>query len=137
MDKISKTLVLAGYLLTLIWFNPVIADNATILAASFRNMGNGLWSVKVTLKHGDTGWDHYADNWRVVDGEGNIIGDRVLHHPHVNEQPFTRELSGVKIPEGITTVYIEAHDKMHGWGLNRLVVDLKKVVNGRLTVKVE
>ncbi len=110
------------------------ANDVQILAAELNSRGDNLWLVKVTLKHADTGWEHYADNWRVVDKDGNILGDRVLLHPHVDEQPFTRSLSGVKIPDGISTVYIEAHDKKHGWTPNRLTVDLSKLVDGRLKV---
>ena len=28
---------------------------------------NGSWSFSVTLSHEDTGWDDYADGWRVVE----------------------------------------------------------------------
>ena len=70
----------------------------------------------------------------MVDEEGNVLGDRVLHHPHENEQPFTRSLSRVKVPEGVTVVYIEAHDKLHGWTEKRLKVDLEKVQDGTLKV---
>ena len=53
------------------------------------------YRFSVTVLHDDKGWDHYADKWEVIDGEGNVLGVRVLHHPHVGEQPFTRQLSGV------------------------------------------
>ena len=126
MNRFNKANALAAGLLTLTVLNTADADDVKILAADFHSSGSNRWSLNVTLKHGDTGWDHYADNWRVVDGEGNMLGDRVLYHPHVEEQPFTRGLGGVKVPEGITTVYIEAHDKVHGWTPNRLKVDLTK-----------
>jgi hypothetical protein len=137
MSKLNKSSVLLTCLLTLTLFNTAVADDVKILAAEFNSSSGNRWSVNVTLKHVDTGWDHYADNWRVVDREGNVLGDRVLFHPHVNEQPFTRSLSGVEVPEGLTTVYIEAHDKIHGWSSNRLTVDLKKARGGRLRVKAE
>ena len=73
------------------------------------------WRFSVTLLHGDTGWDHYADAWRVVDAEGEVLGTRVLAHPHENEQPFTRSLGGVSIPVGATSVWIEVRDSVHGW----------------------
>jgi hypothetical protein len=69
----------------------------------------------VTLSHPDTGWDHYADGWEVLDAEGNSLGVRELAHPHVTEQPFTRSLSGVKIPEGVTVVYVRARCNVDGW----------------------
>jgi len=119
----------------LVAFKPAHADNVKILAADFSKTGENKWSVDITLKHDDTGWDHYADNWRVVDNEGNIVGDRVLYHPHVDEQPFTRGLNNVKIPESVTIVYVEAHDKVHGWTSNRLKVDLKLLTDGQLKIE--
>jgi len=136
-QQLNTTNVLATALLTLVVLNTADADDVQILAADFRSSGSNHWSVSVTLKHGDTGWDHYADNWRVVDSEGNILGDRVLHHPHVGEQPFTRGLGNVMVPEGITNIYVEAHDKVHGWTPNRLTVDLGKASDGHLRVKAE
>ena len=137
MNKFNKTNGLAAVLLVLTMLNTADAGDVKILAADLHSSGGNRWSLNVTLKHGDTGWDHYADNWRVVAGEGNMLGDRVLFHPHVEEQPFTRGLGDVKVPEGITIVYIEAHDKVHGWTPNRLKVDLTKASGGRLRVETE
>jgi len=122
-------------LITLTVLNTAEAGNVKILAADFTSSGDNQWSVSVTLKHHDTGWNHYADNWQVVDGEGNVLGDRVLYHPHVGEQPFTRSLDKVKVPEGTTTVYIKAHDSVHGWTPNRLTVELDKASDGYLRVE--
>lgn len=41
---------------------------------------------------------------------------RELAHPHVHEQPFTRSLDGVEIPEGVEKVTIRAHDSVHEYG---------------------
>ena len=131
----ANTLIVS--LLMLVAPMMVGAGSVEILAADFRHGSGENWSLAVTLKHGDTGWDHFADNWRVVDGEGNVLGDRVLHHPHVNEQPFTRNLSSVTIPPEIDTVYIEAHDSEHGWTSYRLKVDLNRAVDGRLRVEAD
>ena len=91
--------------------------------------------MNVTLEHDDTGWNHYADKWQEVDSEGNVLGGRVLSHPHFCEQPFPRGLGDVEVPKGITTVYIEAHDKVHGWTSNRLETNLDKATDGRLRVE--
>ena len=114
--------------------NTAVADDVSILMADFRSVANNHWAVNVTLKHADEGWDHYADNWRVVDVQGNVLGDRVLFHPHVDEQPFTRGINSVHIPTGVTNVYIEAHDKKHGWTTERLQVDLTKATSGHVRV---
>jgi hypothetical protein len=110
----------------------VFANDVEIVHASFRHAGDG-WSVDVTLRHADTGWEHYADAWRVVADDGGVLGTRTLYHPHENEQPFTRSL-GVKIPAGMTTVYVEAHDKVHGWSPQRVRVDLDSSKGERFEV---
>ncbi|MFV2051848.1 hypothetical protein [Aliiroseovarius sp. YM-037] len=83
------------------------------------NRSGDEWRFNVTLSHADTGWDDYADGWRVEAEDGTDLGTRVLHHPHVEEQPFTRSLSGVTIPEGTETVYIRARTKPEGWAEDR------------------
>jgi hypothetical protein len=107
------------------------ADEIIIRNADFSYKGNNNWSVNVTLQHKDSGWDHYADNWRIIDAKGNILGDRVLYHPHVEEQPFTRGLGSVNIPASLNKVYIEAHDKVHGWSSKRLEIDLEAARNSK------
>ena len=92
-----------------------LASEADVVGVEARSSGGG-WSFDVTVRHADTGWEHYADAWRVVGPDGVVYGTRALVHPHVNEQPFTRSLSGVMIPEGVATVTVEAHDSVHEWG---------------------
>ncbi len=84
------------------------------------------WDVSTTLRHADAGWEHYADAWRVVTPSGRVLGTRTLYHPHVDEQPFTRSLPRVSIPPEAAIVFVEAHDKVHGWASQRVQVDLTK-----------
>jgi hypothetical protein len=91
------------------------ADSSQILAVDASKSGNS-WRFDVTLKHTDTGWDHYADGWGVYLPDGTELGYRVLAHPHVNEQPFTRSLGRVEIPQGTKTVIIRPRDSVHGLG---------------------
>jgi hypothetical protein len=93
---------------------PVLADPPVIENVAATPTG-ATWQFDVTIRHPDTGWDHYADGWRVLDMAGNELGLRVLYHPHVDEQPFTRSLSGVAIPEGTRQVRIQARDTLDGW----------------------
>ena len=81
-------------------------------------------TFRVTLEHADEGWNHYADLWEVVTLDDQLLGSRVLHHPHENEQPFTRSLSGVSIPAGVTQVKIRARDSVHGYSEREVVVDI-------------
>ena len=78
----------------------------------------------VTLEHNDEGWHHYANQWDVMTLDDQLLGSRVLYHPHENEQPFTRSLSGVMIPEGIRQVKIRAKDLEHGYSKQEFLVDL-------------
>lgn len=93
---------------------PAFADPPVINNVKAKKTG-GSWTFDVTLSHGDTGWDDYADGWRILDANGAVLGLRKLAHPHVNEQPFTRSLSGVAIPDGLGSVGIQASDSRGGW----------------------
>ena len=93
---------------------PAFADAPTITEATVRAVGDS-WTFSVTLRHPETGWDHYADGWEVLHPDGTRLGYRELVHPHVNEQPFTRSLSGVTIPDDLDTVLIRARDNVDGW----------------------
>jgi hypothetical protein len=53
-----------------------------------------------------------------------VLGTRVLAHPHEDEQPFTREQSGIKIPADTKQVIVRAHDKVEGFGGKEVIVNL-------------
>ncbi|MFV1592752.1 hypothetical protein VWZ88_09805 [Phaeobacter sp. JH20_36] len=91
-----------------------LADDPQITDAAAQQTADS-WRISVTLRHPDTGWGHYADGWRVLDIDGNVLGLRELAHPHVNEQPFTRSLAGVAIPDGLDSVLIQARCNVDGW----------------------
>ena len=105
-------------LITLLFYsvNFSMAGEVDVVGVSFNNLGGGIYRFDVTLKHSDEGWNHYADKWDVVAPDGTILATRILFHPHVNEQPFTRSLPEVKIPSNIHKVTIQAHDTIHEYG---------------------
>jgi len=92
------------------------AGEADVVGVEVTKQGPETYAFSVTLRHADEGWEHYADAWDVVAPDGTVLGKRTLYHPHVDEQPFTRSLSGVRIPAGIETVTIRAHDSVHAYG---------------------
>ena len=94
--------------------SPALADAPVVQNVTMKKSGD-TWSFDVTIKHTDTGWDDYADAWRILDGSGKELGLRNLAHPHVDEQPFTRSLSGVRIPADVTEIGIQARDTVGGW----------------------
>ena len=58
----------AGVLTALILSLPAMPTQASpsdILAVVF-SKSNGAWRVDVTIRHPDTGWDHYTDVWVVA-----------------------------------------------------------------------
>ena len=93
---------------------PLRADGPVVTDVSVEKVGM-LWSVHVTIEHPDTGWDHYADGWEVLDAAGNRLGYRELMHPHVKEQPFTRSLNGLVFPDGTREIFIKASCSVEGW----------------------
>lgn len=104
---------------------PAEAGEADVEGVTATRQAAGLYRFDVTLRHGDAGWKHYADRWDVIGPDGTVLGARTLFHPHETEQPFTRSLTGVRIPEGVTRVTIRAHDKLHGLGGKVMTVELK------------
>lgn len=105
--------------------SPAFADQPAIEAAIATQSGN-TWRFDVTLRHADTGWDHYADAWEVLSPDGQSLGLRVLAHPHVDEQPFTRSLAGVTVSAGTDHVMIRARCLVDGWADEQLRVDLPR-----------
>lgn len=103
-----------------------IGGEADVVGVKINKQGGGAYSFDVSVRHGDTGWKHYANKWDVVAPDGTVLGTRELLHPHENEQPFTRSLSGVKIPDGIEKVTLRAHDSVHGYGGAEVTVDVPR-----------
>lgn len=93
---------------------PVLADAPEILDVAIEKQGMD-WQVSVTIRHPDSGWDHYADGWEVIDAKGKRLGYRELMHPHVDEQPFTRSLRNVMVPDGMREIYVRAHCSDGSW----------------------
>ena len=106
-------------------FNPDL-DYAQVKFVSATRSANDNWSFSVTVRHDDDGWDHYADLWVIRDPEtGDILGKRVLAHPHVNEQPFIRSLFRVVLPHSQRFLEFSAKCTKHGFEGHRILVDLE------------
>jgi len=119
-----KNFIICPLILVLILPLISFAGEADVVGVKVERAGDRTFNFTVTVQHDDKGWDHYANQWEVLGPEGKVLGTRVLYHPHVGEQPFTRSLSGVKVPEGMTTVTIRARDSVHGYGGGEIKVEL-------------
>ncbi len=124
MKSVAKLVLVAG--LAACWTMGALAGEVDVEAVEAEKQSNGTWRFSVTLKHDDTGWDHYANRWDVVGPDGTVYGSRVLAHPHVNEQPFTRSLSGVTIPDDVDVVNIRANDSVHEQGGREISITLPR-----------
>ena len=99
---------------------------ADVLRVEVRKTGAGMYSFSATVSSPDTGWKKYANAFRVRAKSGKVLGTRVLFHPHVNEQPFTRSLSDVRIPPDVMEVIVDAKDSVAGWGGKSVRVKLPR-----------
>jgi hypothetical protein len=88
---------------------------ADVIEVEVEETADGIFTIAATVSSADTGWDKYADAWEVRAPDGTVLGTRELLHPHVDEQPFTRNLTGVEIPAGTETITVAARDSVEGF----------------------
>jgi hypothetical protein len=72
------------------------------------------YTFLVTIASNDTGCQHYADWWEVVDEQGGLVYRRVLLHDHADEQPFSRDGGPVAIGDD-QIVTVRAHMNTSGY----------------------
>ena len=92
------------------------AGDADVVDVEIIKTSTETFKISVTVKHDDSGWEHYADKWDVAGPENTILGTRTLYHPHVDEQPFTRSLTNVSVPPTVQEISVTAHCSVHGYG---------------------
>ena len=100
---------------------PAAADTPKVVNARIMKLGKTSYEFQVTVQHVDASWNHFADRWEIIGPGGRVLGTRVLYHPHIGERQFTRKLRGVTIPEGVEHVIVRVHDKLHGYGREKLI----------------
>lgn len=109
----------------LLYYSHVLASEADVVDAEVKQEDDGSYTISVTVQHADEGWNHYADHWLILDKDEQLIAVRKLMHPHVKEQPFTRSLSYIEIPDEITEVIIRAHCSVDNYSGKNMVVKIK------------
>ncbi len=87
-----------------------------VVAATGSADTDGTYTFAATISSPYDTAEQYADGWRVIGPDGTTYGTRVLTHPHADEQPFTRSLSGIDIPDDVSIVVVQARDLLNGWG---------------------
>ncbi|MEO8144490.1 MAG: hypothetical protein ABI654_09770 [Betaproteobacteria bacterium] len=92
------------------------AGDADVVDVKVRRSAPGIYDFDITVRSVDKGWDYYADAFEVLAPDGKVLGQRILLHPHETEQPFTRDLYGVRVPAGVAEVVVRARHKPKGYG---------------------
>lgn len=95
-----------------------------VLAVKVSANANGTFNFDVTVSSPYDTAQRYGDAFRARSPDNKVFGERELLHDHATEQPFTRDLYGVKIAPAIKSVVIEARDKKYGYGGETVVVML-------------
>ena len=124
--KQFRSAIVASFIAIAFFTTSPSAGEADVVDAKAVQASDGTWRFDVTVRHGDEGWQHYADLWQILGPDGGVLGERVLLHPHETEQPFTRSLSGVPIPDNVTAVTIRARDSVHGFGGAEMQIELER-----------
>ena len=122
-----QTMRRLGYLLVACLWIPfsALAGEPVIEDVVVEESVAGGFNFSVTVRHEDEGWGHFADKWIILAPDSEtVLGERVLFHPHIDEQPFTRSLRAVLVPEQYKQVRVRVHDRKHRWGSTDFVVDL-------------
>lgn len=96
----------------------------------FTERSEGMFHFTVTISSEYDSEERFADAFRVRSTDGDEYAVRELGRHHADEQPFTRELGEVEIPEEVTVVVIEGRDSDNGWGGETIEVDLSEISTG-------
>ena len=121
----SRRRYTAGFLLVLAFefallavASPVSAEQRfpDVVDVKVTARGDRVYDFDVTVSSPYDTPTRYADAFRVATESGQVLGERKLLHDHQGEQPFTRDLYGVRVPPSITTVVLQAKDRKYGYG---------------------
>lgn len=100
-----------------------------VVAAELEPDGDA-WRLSATLSSPYDTPERYADAFRAVAEDGTVLGVRELAHDHANEQPFTRSLTGLEIPDDVVRITVEGRDQTYGWGGDTVEVDVPGDTDG-------
>lgn len=103
-----------------------LSGEADVLDVEVSCNNDSTCDFNVTVKHADDGWEHYVDRWEVRTLDGKRLAVRQLAHPHDDEQPFTRSLRNVQVPDNVTEVTVRARDSRHRYGGKEITVNVRK-----------
>ena len=117
-----RNLALTALVLAALGPGPAFAEQRypDVVSVEVRAWGDNVFDFDVTVSSPYDTPQRYADGFRVTAPDGKALGERKLWHDHQGEQPFTRDLYGVRIPAGIRKVFVQARDQKYGYGGKRV-----------------
>jgi hypothetical protein len=123
---IIRSTAIAGFIALLGGASGALAGQADVTNVEIKYRGFTGYDFNVTVRHEEESPVHFVDRWEIVAPDGRILGTKRFTSAHVNEQPFTRMLSGVSIPPQIDRVTVRAHDTQHAFGGREVTVQVPK-----------
>jgi len=96
--------------------DPASQKYPDVIAATAKARDADTFDFDVTVSSPYDTPQRYADGFRVTGKGGKTYGERKLWHDHASEQPFTRDLHGVRIPRAVRSVTVQARDQNFGYG---------------------
>jgi len=102
------------------------SGEADVIDVQVRRSAPGIFDFDVTVRSVDRGADYWADAFEVLTLDGKLLGRRVLLHSHEGEQPFTRDLYGVRVPEDVTEVRVRARHRVRGYDGETMIVRIPR-----------
>ena len=95
-----------------------------VVAVDVRVRGDNQFDFDATISSPYDTPQRYADAFRVMSADGTVYGERKLWHDHAGEQPFARDLYGVRIKSDVKSLIVQARDKKYGYGGKTVTVVL-------------
>lgn len=130
MKRLGLPFVLTCTLFSSLFLSFAHAGNAQtfpdVIEVTIEESGANRFDFSVTLSSPYDSPERYADAFRVMDENGTVFGVRELLHHHAHEQPFTRGLYGITIPDEVRRVIVQGRDLENGWGGGELMVELPR-----------
>ena len=97
-----------------------------VIGVQLVSVDDRVYDVVVSISSPYDSPERYADGWRVLTADGQVLGVHTLAHDHANEQPFTRTQRGLVVPDDVAEVTIEGRDLANGFGGGTLLVTVPR-----------
>lgn len=114
--RLLASALLAISLLIAVWGARAEQKHPDVVAVQVQARSANTFDFDVTVSSPYDSPRRYADAFRVLGPKGEVYGERLLAHDHAGEQPFTRDLHGVQVPQGIKRVTVQGRDQRFGYG---------------------